>query len=267
MHRYAARARGGLTGNASWTGCVLSQHAHALTILRADGLAVSVVADRASMSAMGILAREFFETPPDGMRVDTAVTMENALVRFDTIASIDCANCPTWEGRIDSAAVLSMPAEMVRTIRGLLFIHGKQGGLLGILGNAPAESSFVTRGRESLEAGRPEELVGSGPGLTPAGDDFLTGTLLASPASASTMRTRLARALPGTTPAGRTLLWMALQGRFPGYLADFVHAAARAGTADEIGGAVRAACAQGETSGTDALAGFCWQMLSSPHRA
>jgi hypothetical protein len=29
---------------------------------------------------------------------------------------------------------------------------------------------------------------------------------------------------------------------------------------------VRAACAHGETSGTDALAGFCWQRLDSANR-
>jgi hypothetical protein len=267
MHRFVARARGELIGDAPWTGRVLSLHARALNILRADGLAVSVVADRISMSAMGVLATELFEAPLDTNLVDKSVTMENAVITLDHFASIDCANCPRWEGRIDPAAVRMMPAEMVHAIRNALFIHGKPGGLLDVLRGAPAGNSFVTRARKSLEEGTPEGLVGCGPGLTPSGDDFLTGAILASSTMASHMRARLERVLPGTTPAGRTLLWMALQGRFPAYLVDFMDAAARTASLDAISSAVRAACAQGETSGTDALAGFCWQMLSSPNRA
>jgi len=267
MRRFVAGARGELTGDAPWTGRVLSLHSRALNILRADGLAVSVVADRISMSAMGVLAIGLFETPLDTKLMDTAVGMADAVITFDSFATIDCAHCPTWEGTVAPEAVRSMPAEIVHAIQDGLFIHGRPGGLLGILRSGPAENAFVTRGRKSLEGGRLEELVGSGPGLTPSGDDFLTGALLASSASVSFMRARLERVLPGTTPAGRTLLWMALRGRFPAYLVDFIDAAARAISADAVGSAVRAACAQGETSGTDALAGFCWQMLRSPNRA
>jgi hypothetical protein len=209
---------------------------------------------------MGILAVELFETPLDARIVDTAAVMQDGVITFDSFASVDCANCPTWEGTVDPAAVRAMPARTVHAIRESLFIHGNPGGLLGILRGGQAGNSFVTRGRKSLEAGRPEELVGCGPGLTPSGDDFLTGTLLASSASAVRIRARLERVLPGTTPAGRTLLWMALRARFPAYLVDFIDAAARAVSPDAVGSAVRAACAQGETSGTDALAGFCWQM-------
>ena len=114
-------------------------------------------------------------------------------------------------------------------------------------------------GRKSLEEGRPEELVGSGPGLTPAGDDFLTGAILASDASVVLDRARLERVLPGTTPHGRTLLWMALQGRFPAYLVDFIDTVTGNDVSfGAISRAVQAACAHGGMSGTDALAGFCW---------
>jgi hypothetical protein len=243
-------------------------HARAFNILREDGLAVSVVADRVSMSPMAILAPEVFEKPLDTGLVDMTVRMEGVVISIDNLACIDCAECPAWEVEIDPAAVRSMSIERVRAIRDSLFAHGKPGGLLGILRNGPTENAFVVRGRESLEAGRPEELVGCGPGLTPAGDDFLTGAILASSlaslASAVLSRAPLGRLLPGTTPAGRTLLWMALQSRFPAFLVDFINAIAGAAvSADAIDCSVRVACAHGETSGTDALAGFCWQMLSS----
>jgi hypothetical protein len=266
MRRFVARAHGALVGSAPWTGSVLSVHPRALNILRADGLVVSVVADRISMSAMGILAIELFESPPDTNFVDMAVGMEDGVISFDTFASIDCAQCPIWEGKVDAAAVRMISVELIHPIRDDLFIHGKPGGLLGVLRNGPAETPFVSHVRRALEHGRPEELVGCGPGLTPAGDDFLTGALLASSASVVLDRVRLGRVLPGTTPVGRTLLWMALQSQFPAYLTDFIDAIIRAGSADAIGSAVRAACAHGETSGTDALAGFCWQMLSSTNR-
>jgi hypothetical protein len=266
MHRFVARARGELTGHASWTGRVLTVHPRALNILRADGLAVSVVADRPSMSAMGVLATDLFGTPPDRGLVDVAVQMEDAVITIGNLASIDCADCPAWEGRVDTAAVRMMPDHLIQAVRESLFIHGTPDGLLGILGAGSDENAFVTGGRKSLEAGKPEELVGCGPGLTPAGDDFLTGAILASGALAGPDRARLERVLPGTTPPGRTLLWMALQGRFPAYLVDFI--VITTGTevsAEAIGNAVLAACAHGETSGTDAIAGFCWKRLHSAH--
>jgi hypothetical protein len=275
MGRFIARAKGGLIGNAPWTGRVLSVHARAFNILREDDLAVSVVADRGSMSAMGVFAPDVFEAPPDLGLVDTAVRMEDSVISFDNLASIDCVECPSWEGGIDPAAVSVMPIELIRAIRDSLFVHGKLDGLLGILRNGPAENAFVARARESLEAGRPEELVGCGPGLTPAGDDFLTGAILASPlasplaSSASPVlgSAQLWHVMSGTTPAGRTLLWMALQGRFPAYLVDFISAITGAAVSpSSIDSAVRAACAHGETSGTDALAGFCWQRLDSANR-
>ena len=121
------------------------------------------------------------------------------------------------------------------------------------------DNPFVAFGREMLQRDRLEALVGCGPGLTPAGDDFLTGALLASSGSALP-RAKIERALPGTTAPGRTLLWMALNDQYPAYLVKFVGDLAAAVSTEAVTTAVRAACAHGETSGTDALAGFCWQM-------
>jgi hypothetical protein len=267
MHRLVASARGALIGDRPWAGRILSVHPRALNILRADGLAVSVVADRASMSAMGVLAKDLFESPPDRQLADRAAGMEEGVLSLDRWAAVACARCPAWEGRVDAAAVRLISVEVVQAIREALFDEGKPGGLLEVLGNGAARSAFATRVRDSLENGRPEELVGCGPGLTPAGDDFLAGAILASPASFVHGDARFERRLPGTTSPGRTLLWMALQGRFPAYLVDFIDTAVTASASrDAIRSAVRAACAHGETSGTDALAGFCWQRESITNR-
>jgi hypothetical protein len=265
---YIARARGALTGTAPWGGRVLSVHSRAINILRADGLAVSVVADPSAMSVMGILADDLFATSPEVTLVNTAVRMEAGVISIGNLISndcrvfIECARCPLCEGVIDAASVRMIPVERIRAVRDYLLTWGKPGGLIGILRNGTTENAFASHGRNSLRDGRPENLVGCGPGLTPAGDDFLTGAMLASLDAEVFDRGRLERALPGTTPMGRTLVWAALQDRFPAYLVDFIDAVSGAAvSADALSTAVRAACAHGETSGTDALAGFCWQKL------
>ena len=136
-------------------------------------------------------------------------------------------------------------------------------------------------------------LVGLGIGFTPSGDDFVMGVLAAEALSAAgsegrraggdevaagvVERSSVAQRLATTTPGGATLLGLALQGSFPRYIVDFVEAlpavcaagGERSGaavpgrdrTADMIEAAVREAVAHGETSGTDAVAGFCYGLV------
>ena len=143
-------------------------------------------------------------------------------------------------------------------------------------------------------------LVGLGIGFTPSGDDFLAGALLAErlldreAIIPEADRRAIAANLGKTTPGGRTLLWLALQGSFPAYLMEFAEAVAAAaavtpggiaGSASEgiaparapdaaargdFNPVVREACAtafrHGETSGMDAISGFTWalgRMLAS----
>jgi len=60
---------------------------------------------------------------------------------------------------------------------------------------------------------------------------------------------------PGTTPGGRTLLWLALQRRFPAYLLSLAVAARDPESAD-FDRALAAAFSHGATSGQDAVSGF-----------
>ncbi|MFW5728837.1 MAG: DUF2877 domain-containing protein, partial [Spirochaetota bacterium] len=160
------------------------------------------------------------------------------------------------------------------------------------------ENVFAGRAREVAAARELGSLVGLGIGFTPSGDDFLAGVLLAaalfdgSGAISQAERRQIAANLGRTTPGGRTLLWLALQGSFPAYLLEFAAAvvtavAAAVGTAGErsrrAGGAglerhgrgdgggsagalrrLRHACEtafrHGETSGMDAISGFTWYL-------
>jgi hypothetical protein len=67
-------------------------------------------------------------------------------------------------------------------------------------------------------------------------------------------------ALNRTSDAGKTLLWQALQGRFPSYLIKTVRAVSRAKGRAEIDDAVERAVRRGATSGTDALTGFVFSL-------
>jgi hypothetical protein len=213
------------------------------------------------MSAMTVLADELFEHPPDTTLLGMPVVKSCAIINLEGFASIQCAECPKWEGAVNETAIRLFPRELIQAIRDCVLTFGKEGGLLGILKSGQTANAFVARGRIVLEKGSPWMLVGCGPGLTPAGDDFLTGAMLASSPVISPYRTRIECLLSRTTYTGRTLLWTALRGRFPAYMVDFIETVL-CHPASEIAvvHAVRAACAHGETSGTDALAGFCWQI-------
>jgi hypothetical protein len=252
MRRFHARKSGALTEAGPWKGRVLSVHPRALNILRDDDLVVSVVADVMSMSAMGVLAPELFETLLNPDLAEAPASMEGSVLRVADLAAIDCTGSQAWEGTVEAAVVRALPPCLFKTIRESLFVHGNPAGLLGVL--QPNGNVFAEHARAALDRGWLEELVGCGPGLTPSGDDFLTGVLLALPAFDSS---RLKISLTGTAPAGRTLLWMAMQGRFPAYLAEFIRNVT-GGSAEIVDAAVHSACSHGETSGTDALSGFCW---------
>src|SRR5271169_3195193 len=150
MYRFDARARGAMTGD-EWSGRVHSVHPRALNIVRADGLAVSVVADRTSMSAMGILAAEPFESCPPPELVEMTARLQDSVVFIDSFVSLDCSASTIWEGRVDAASVHSISRDLIHAIRDDLFIHGNAGGLLGVLRRGVAENPFVARGRTSLE--------------------------------------------------------------------------------------------------------------------
>jgi hypothetical protein len=120
-------------------------------------------------------------------------------------------------------------------------------------------------------------LVGLGIGLTPSGDDFLTGVLLAEQMvqgaglthEVQVARQEIAEALPYTTAAGRTLLWQALQGRFPAYLLELARGFCRRPAATpmhrhsveaDLTWCLQRVLAHGHTSGTDAVVGFLWYL-------
>jgi hypothetical protein len=119
-------------------------------------------------------------------------------------------------------------------------------------------------------------LVGLGIGFTPSGDDLVTGFLLGERlARLASMRSSetdckdsqratfpiiekedIRNARNRTTTAGWTLLFQALQGRFPAYLIEAVKGLFRGTDPEDHYAVVKRAARHGATSGTDALVGL-----------
>lgn len=127
------------------------------------------------------------------------------------------------------------------------------------------------RGMKALEVGWKGEisalrtgvsrLAGLGPGLTPAGDDFLAGVMLClwlrHPEPLVACRSILQVAVPRTTLFSAAMLQRAAVGECSADWHRLLYAIA-SGDREGIGVATRPVLAHGNTSGGDTLAGFLW---------
>jgi hypothetical protein len=110
------------------------------------------------------------------------------------------------------------------------------------------------------------QLAGLGSGLTPAGDDFLTGAMLWAWLAHSNprvfCRTLVAAAGPRTTTLSAAFLRATARGECSAAWHTLL-AALSHGSDVEVARGVQGVLAHGATSGADALAGFLWAGLHS----
>jgi hypothetical protein len=108
------------------------------------------------------------------------------------------------------------------------------------------------------------QLAGLGSGLTPAGDDFVLGTMLcawlAHPAPGRYCETVTEACSPRTTMLSRAFLRSAAAGEFGAAWHCFLQALT-VGSRERLEIATREVLAHGHSSGADALAGFLWMGL------
>jgi len=108
------------------------------------------------------------------------------------------------------------------------------------------------------------QLAGLGGGLTPAGDDFLTGAMvwgwLAHPNPGFLGRLLFEAAAPRTTVLSAAILAAAARGECSAAWHALL-ASLSQGTNAEVDRAVRDVLSHGATSGADAMAGFLWAGL------
>jgi hypothetical protein len=197
---------------------------------------------------------------------------------------IETAGAALWDPSVVGLAAEPAPgwAERLREAWRLLSEGGRPESLAALVGPPRPLDPFqrrsaalagrllgaLSRGEDPAPAA--EGLIGLGPGLTPAGDDLLTGLLIGAwslslaPAEAA-LRDRLAQvaaaAHGSTTDVSAAYLYHAAQGRATGRLRDVLLALARPdprlrGPGPRLAEAIPRALAMGRTSGADGLLGL-----------
>ena len=162
----------------------------------------------------------------------------------------------------------------------LTLAWGWVGGPSRPVGTVSASGPLASVAREGAEALRmgwegnsgqlregAAQLAGLGSGLTPAGDDFLTGVMLWAWLAHSNprefCRALVAAAVPRTTTLSAAFLRAAAGGECSAPW-HRVLAALVGGAEDVLAASIRQVVACGATSGADTLAGFLW--MGSPVR-
>lgn len=277
-----ARLRRGRLG-----GRVHSAFTHVVNILASDDELVSLCArglDDAPWSARVDVA----DWTGSGIRAGEPVTLTADEITFGAPARhvVRMAHRPReWHSKpVGLRLTGPQLAARARVLAELLDAHGPHGGMRPPPDAANAFEAAVgaelRRGQESLHrsvlAGDTPglhaaitQLLGLGPGLTPSGDDFLTGLALlaAQPGSRITgyvtaAREVLERLPDRTTRLSRTTLREALRGRTRQSLLDALHpllAPAEPGAAElsrRLRPPVDRVLAIGHTSGADLLSGL-----------
>ena len=272
-----------------FSGTVYSVHDHAINIKDDnDYRLISIVDLRVDLTGLSVLVLRL----PAGTLQGQVVTISDGRLSIlaaepgsgASVSLRTAGNLRLFSGSISAgAADVSQAAVCGRLplIRDELLAHGSPDGLRALAvspgratGASPLPSSpFVRRAFEviaTIDDDGPlidlSGLVGLGIGFTPSGDDFIMGFLAAGAAAgggAEVDRDVVRRRLRSTTLGGATLLRLALDGSFPAYMCDFMdglrvadHSRSDVSETAAVSEAVIRAVHHGESSGTDALAGF-----------
>jgi hypothetical protein len=217
---------------------------------------------------------------PDFVRVGEPAACRGGTVRFtQSVLSIDLWTATCWHialsglridlHRRDQAAAWTVAWQTLRQYQ--------RGDTISAIieAMARAEGAFVTVPAllEATEALHAEEacaaigpLIGLGPGLTPAGDDFLVGYLagLWSTAGSDTARLRflasvgawLSEAASQTNVISQAYIQSAVRGHASEPIARLAQRLDRAKTIDNVRAETEAALQIGHSSGTDGVAGL-----------
>ena len=254
---------------------MVSAHSSAVNVLHSRGLLVSFVQETRAMTTLSVCVPALFRKPPGKLSPGEWVLFDGHRMVAKDVAVVLLGR-PTWQGKLLRAHVKGLSAWKLSLLKRALLIKARDGGLLGLLRTDQRGNPFVEKARQGLRHTTLSSLVGLGPGSTPSGDDFITGVLLGeealkqgpaagAKAVAENQKTvipwplekeALGAALNRTNDAGKTLLWQALQGNFPGYLIEMLRSLSAAEGPEDVARVVERSVSCGETSGADALTGF-----------
>jgi len=275
-----------------WTGRVAGVFSKAIAVLHPDGAIVSIVPKREQLESRAMMPSQGWpgfnyalsRLVNSGIDVDidwdgSTLAIAGAARVSGPDASLSFFGSVVWDPRLRNH--MPIPLDHI-TITSLISIiekilasaHAKGRLAEGIHTNGAFRVAFE---RLRLTDDFPVNIVGFGPGTTPAGDDWLAGFLAARDVVAGgygmaekDLRKSIIPCLGRTTQAGRALLLGAIAGVPPAYLDSVVIATEqyiasesqrRADVSETtttvlLTDAVEVALDHGATSGEDALAGF-----------
>lgn len=265
---------------------VMSLHSTAAYLLsETDGRVVSVVGRDADMSPTGIRLLDSYQLFRDLLSEGEINYLRRSSPSVLTCGALNVhlSDVGLWTGEPDYAAI-RIRQNTIRDVRVFLASIPRSLGQLF----APESSDVaVEKVRQTLSfacrqqgdtrgTAMIEGLVGLGRGLTPAGDDFLAGAMLADDLTRAGC---VDEALPpldlnkfcrprgiaeSTTPVSVTLLESASLGFYPAYLLDIVRLLSDPA---DVAAAVSRAAEFGATSGLDSVSGLCWAVSRPDYQA
>jgi hypothetical protein len=274
-----ARLKGTLHSQDMWQGEVLSVHRGFINLIVENGLIVTLLDDPNLMQPFGVMI-----TPNDlnsiTAKAGQRVKYEHGKISIDTGTRIGTVvsflNSAAWSGAVKPAEA-PVGNRAAKALKDAIIEFSDDLGFAPLVSDSRGDRftmrAAVVLHEASLSA--PNEkidvsgLIGLGIGLTPSGDDFVTGALLAEAVFADNRNSALGRildrsllqdALSRTVPAGRTLLFGALKEQFPEYLLEVGRAIAGHIQGGNIRSAIAAASHHGATSGIDSCAGVWWYL-------
>lgn len=256
---------------------VLAVFERVCDLVTSDGDVIALVPPRVGDGPLNIVLDEedtYFTTVEPGMpaRLERGRLQVGGLeVALDNAAVWE--PCPDWKSlRARRKSLI----DYLPLLQALSLHHAPDGSLLALtLGRAGSSSyplfAVAREAAEALQAGwggdaallqaGAAHLAGLGTGLTPAGDDFLTGAMLwgwsAHPSPGFLCRVLVETATPRTTTLSAAFLRAAARGECSAAWHTLL-AALSHGSDVEVARAVQDVLAHGATSGADVLAGFLW---------
>ncbi len=248
---------------------VISIHKDVVNLLNTESkLLISLIKRKENMTDMSLLIPDLFQDIfLKQIEIDQNVTVfsEGGIKIGDV--RIQYGEAAIWPGKpvCNSSSLFNSDEEL-----GILKENLNIGESFFALLTGKLQTTFQFKAKELLETrvsihdnriSGLESMIGLGQGLTPSGDDFITGALLGETfgdSSVAIEKGMIGERLGKTTYAGRTMLFQALKGSFPAYLLTYLEEIASSRNTIDIFSAASKAAEHGSTSGLDTLAGFYW---------
>ena len=279
-------------GEGAFAARVLAVFTQVCDLITADGQVVALVLPQVGDGPLNMVVES---TPGDLATLEPGVPtwLEEGRLRVGGLeVALETARvwepCPDWR-RL--RACQSVCAERLPLLKDLSLEHAPEGSFLVLTSGEPGcpadpaltestSDALLAAARQATQALRTgwegdtallqagaAQLAGLGGGLTPAGDDFLSGAMLwawlAHPCPRSLCRLLVKAAAPRTTTLSAAFLRAAARGECSAAWHMLLTALSQ-GTHAEVATAVREVLSHGATSGADALAGFLWAGKGPP---